>query len=34
MGHVTIAKPELEDAKNTGRKIKELIKVVGATKIH
>ena len=34
MGHVTIAKPVLEDAKNTGRKIKELIKVVGATKIH
>jgi 5-(carboxyamino)imidazole ribonucleotide synthase len=33
MGHVTIAKPVLEDAKNTGRKIKELIKVVGATKI-
>jgi len=33
MGHVTITKPELQEAKNTGRKIKELIKVVGATKI-
>ena len=34
MGHVTIVNPILEEAKNTGRKIKELIKVVGATKIN
>ena len=34
MGHVTIVNPILDEAKSTGRKIKELIKVVGAIKIN